>query len=269
MPTAIIEELTELGLTRNAALAYLTLLEGNEGEGFTGYEVAVRSGIPRSAVYTVLRQLEEAGGAFSVGDSPARFVATSPERLVEQIRRSTQGRLERLSGALQRLPLRSRPEPIWTLSRYEQILKRIEQMIHGAEASIYLSVWSRELELLLPVLREVEGRKLHRVLHSPDRLTLIPPGFSAWQDREGDQGKAGWSHKALVVVDRREALIGGTEPFADNQAVVTSNPSLVDVATNHIVLDITLLARREGRDCVADVSPMMRPHLLGVTQAGA
>ena len=36
---------------------------------------------------------------------------------------------------------------------------------------------------------------------------------------------------------------GGTEPDADNHAVWTPNPSLVDVATNHIILDITLMAR--------------------------
>jgi HTH-type transcriptional regulator, sugar sensing transcriptional regulator len=270
MQPALIEALTELGLTRNAALAYLTLLEGNDGQGLTGYEVAARSGIPRSAVYNVLRQLEEAAGAFSVGDNPARFVATQPERLLEQMRRSTQGRLERLDGALRQLPARSRPEPIWTLSRYDQILRRVEQMIRSAEQSVYLSLWSRELELLLPVLREVESRTLHRVLHSPDRLTVAPTGFSTWQDElSADDGKSGWSHKALVVVDRREALIGGAEPSVDNQAVVTTNPSLVDVATNHIVLDITLLARRQGRDCAADVSPMMRPHLRGLNEAGA
>ena len=48
---------------------------------------------------------------------------------------------------------------------------------------------------------------------------------------------------------------------ADNQAVWTTNPSLVDVATNHLILDITLLAARQGRDCAAVVAPMMMPHL--------
>jgi len=64
-----------------------------------------------------------------------------------------------------------------------------------------------------------------------------------------------------VVVDRREALIGGSEPDADNHAVWTTNPSLVDVATNHIILDLTLMSQRSGRSCDADVAPMMRPHL--------
>lgn len=265
MHEAILEELTGVGLTRNEALAYLALLEDDGGEGLTGYEVAARSGIPRSAVYTVLRQLEETGAAFAQGEAPARYVATSPDRLVERMRRTTTDRLDRLSGALERLPTRTRPEPIWTLSRYDQIIKRIESMVRTAQSSIYLSLWNREIEVLMPVFREVAGRTMHRVLHSPDRLVGVPPGFSLWiDDVDGDEGKAGWSHKALVVVDRREALIGGTEPEADNQAVVTTNPSLVDVATNHIILDITLLSRKNGRDPVVDVSPMMRPHLLPV-----
>lgn len=270
MHEAVVEELTELGMTRNEALAYVALLE-EPGQGSTGYEIAARSGIPRSAVYAVLRQLEEKGAAFAQGESPARYVPTAPDRLIEAIRRQTSARLGRLEGALSRLPARSRPEPIWILSRYDQILRRMDQMIRLAEQSIYLSVWNRELELLLPALREVAGRPLHRVLHSPDRIVAAPPGFSLWiDDAQGDTGKAAWSHKALLVVDRREALIGGAEPHADNQAVLTTNPSLVDTATNHIILDITLLARREGRSCVGDVSPMMRPHLApqGVSEGG-
>jgi transposase len=262
MHQRILEELQAVGLTRNEALGYLALLEDDSGEGLTGYEVAARSGIPRSAVYTVLRQLEESGAAFAQGEAPSRYVATDPTRLVAQMRRSSTSRLDALAEALDQLPSRTRPEPIWTLSRYDQILKRIEAMLRTAEHSIYLSLWSREVELLMPVLRELSCHPLHRVLHSPDALSLSPPGFSLWvDDVSGDEGKAGWSHKALVVVDRREALIGGIEPAADNQAVVTSNPSLVDVATNHIILDITLLSRKLGRDPIQDVSPMMRPHL--------
>jgi hypothetical protein len=47
----------------------------------------------------------------------------------------------------------------------------------------------------------------------------------------------------------------------DNQAVVTANRSLVDVVTDHILLDITRVATASGRDCAGDVAPLMRPHL--------
>ncbi|MCB9744407.1 MAG: TrmB family transcriptional regulator [Alphaproteobacteria bacterium] len=262
MNSTVVAHLTDLGLTRNEALAYLTLLEDEGGEGLTGYEVAARSGIPRSAVYTVLRKLEGNGGAFSYGSEPARFSGTPPEQFVEQFRRATLSQLDATAEALRSLPERPRPEPVWILSRYEEVMGRVDAMIRGAERSVYLSLWPRELEWLAPALEAIADRDLHRVLHSPAALRSTPPGFSVWAgDIDGDATKATWSHKALVVVDRREALIGGTEPEAENHAVRTTNPSLVDVATNHIILDITLMARESGRDCVPDVAPMMRPHL--------
>ncbi len=258
---ALVAQLIEVGLTRNEALAYLTLLEGDGEAGMSGYETAARSGIPRSAVYAVLRKLERAGAAFSYGE-PARFVPTEPERWIERTRRTTLSRLDSLADGLKAVPRRSQPEPIWILRRYAEVIARIDTMIRQAQRSIYLSVWPRELQQLLPAIDAVAERELHRVLHVPVPLAVIPGGFSCWiDDAAGDVAKAGWSHKALVVVDRELALIGGTEPEADNHAVWTANPSLVDVATNHIILDITLMARSRSLDPAGVVAPMMRPHL--------
>lgn len=258
---ALVLQLTASGLTRNESLAYLTLLEDESDQGLSGYEVAARSGIPRSAVYAVLRKLESAGAAFCFGE-PARFAPTEPARWIQQNRRQTNTRLDALSVGLSALPKRSHPEPVWILNRYTEVMDRIDAMIRQATRSIYLSVWSRELSILMPAIRAVASRDLHRVLHSPVSVREQPSGFTCWvDDAASDEDKATWSHKALVVVDREFALIGGTEPDADNHTVWTANPSLVDVATNHIILDITLMARSRGIDPVGVVSPMMRPHL--------
>lgn len=262
MQDEIVTKLSAIGLTRNEALAYLTLLESDEPEGTTGYEVASRSGIPRSAVYTVLRRLETQGAAFSTGDKPARYLPTDPGRFLSQVRESTNVRLEQLQSTLAAVPKRPQPEPIWVVSRYAEVMHRLELMIRGARESIYLSVWSRELDGLRSALDSVAGKELHRVLHSPDAVAEQPPGFACWTGDAGSDGERNtWHHKALVVVDGAQAYIGGTEPNADNHGVWTSNPSLVDVATNHIILDITLLARARGADPSVDVAPMIRPDL--------
>ncbi len=259
----IVALFADAGLTRNEALAYLALLESPEEEGLTGYEVAARSGIPRSAVYAVMRKLETARACFSTGESPARYRATAPATLVGDMRYHAVGQLDKLASELDRFPKRSFPEPIWTYASYDDVIARTDAMIRRAERSVYLSLWAREAAALAPALAEVADRKLHRVVFSTDRLGTPPPGFSVWSDElTSDAEKATWSHKILAIVDRREAVIGGAEPDADNHAVHTRNPSLVDVATNHVILDITLLAQRTGRDCSDDVSPMMRPHLL-------
>lgn len=258
----LVPRLVELGLTRNEALAWLTLLEDHGDQGLTGYEVAARSGIPRSAVYTSLRKLESNGGAFATGADPVRYSPTDPQTFVDAYRRASLARLDSLSDALESLPKRARPEPVWLLQRYSEVMSRIDTMIRSAHTSVHLSLWPREIELLWPTLIAAADRDLHRVLHTPATLNRRPRGFSCWvDDLSGDEAKSSWSHKALVIVDHAEALIGGTEPAADNHAVWTTNPSLVDLAADNIVLDITMLARKSGRDCVTDVAPMMRPHL--------
>lgn len=256
-----VEALAEAGLSRNEALAWLTLLDGGPS-GLTGYEVGARSGIPRSAVYGVLRRLEAAQAAFAVSAHPARYAATAPRRFLLERARSAAARLGRLADDLDARPRPAAPEPIFTLNRYDEVMERAEAMIAGARQSLVLSAWSREVERLAPALAAVASRPLHRVLHCVDALARPPAGFSVWTDDvAGDPAKAAWSHKMLLVADRREALLGGTEPGAANHAVWTSNPTVVDVTTDHVILDITLLSRATGRPCTADVSPLMRPHL--------
>jgi len=260
---ALIAQLTEVGLTRNEAIAYLCLLEADDEEGLTGYEVAARSGVPRSAVYGVLRKLEAAGAAFASGDKPARYVGVSPKQLVEGMRARDRVRFDRLDDALSRVSVRERPEPVWILSRYDEVMERLETMIRAATESIAISGWRREMESIAPTLGRLDLSSVHCVMHVPDGWPTAPEGVSVWSDPNflKDERKAGWSHKLLAVTDRREALIGGAEPDHDNHAVWTTNPALVDVATDHIILDVTLLSRALGRDCADDVSPIMRPHL--------
>jgi HTH-type transcriptional regulator, sugar sensing transcriptional regulator len=261
---ALIADLVATGLAKNEALAWLTLLADDGDVGLTGYEVAARSGIPRSAIYAVLRKLEAVGAAFQVSADPALFAPTEPAVWLGRQRQRALGRLEAVEAGLSKLPKRVRPEPVWIVNPYDDVLTRANDMIRRAERSIYLSAWPRELKVLGPAMADAAERDVHRVLHVPSALPTPPPGFSCWiDDSPGDAGSAGWSHKLLVVVDGAEALIGGSEPLANNQAVWTRNPALVDVATNHIILDITLLATQVGRDCAADVAPMMRPHLPG------
>lgn len=255
----LVERLGELGLTRNQSLAWLTLLTDDSGQGLTGYEVGARSGVPRSAVYKVLQQLEEAGAAFPVGQEPQRFVAAAPDQWVDGVRRRTLTRLDDVDRALRALPRPSRPEPVWIVRSYDEVLDRARELLRSATQSVALSAWSREVELLRPVLAELAPRPIHRVLHCPEPLAAPLPGWCCWTD-ELDPGKAHWSHHLLLVVDRRAALTGGAEPNRDNDAVHTTNGSIVDLAVNHVVLDVTLLARRTGRPCDLDVAPLMRPQ---------
>src|SRR5262245_42955885 len=80
----LLEALSALGFNLNEARAYTALLRLGSS---TGYEVAQRAGVPRSAVYGALRQLVASGAARAVPGSPERFVATSPEAVLALLRK--------------------------------------------------------------------------------------------------------------------------------------------------------------------------------------
>lgn len=263
MTSEAVGYLQDLGLTRSEAQAYVILLEAEEAEGLTGYEVASRSGVPRSAIYTVLGRLEEQGAAFKSGEQPVRYTPTDPTRFVQHLQHLTEARLARAAESLARLPKRTRPEPVWIVSRYDEVMQTADRLIRSARQSVVLSLWARELDALQPALDAAAERSgLHRVLHSPDLGQRQVPAWSSWaEDLAADPMKATWSHKLIVIVDRREALIGGAEPAADNHAVLTTNRSLVDLATNHVILDVTRIAAAADQPCDEAVAPLMRPHL--------
>ena len=70
------------------------------------------------------KELEAMGAAFVAGTDPVCFVATDPERWVEQVRRSTLARLDEVQTVLDTLPKRDRPEPVWVLRRYDEVIAR-------------------------------------------------------------------------------------------------------------------------------------------------
>ncbi|MEZ4322584.1 MAG: hypothetical protein R3F61_34270 [Myxococcota bacterium] len=264
---ALVAQLSQLGLSRTQSLVWLALLRddsravpagpGDSRTGLLPSEVAARAGVPDAD--QALSELTDLGAAFPVD---GRYFATELGGWMSRARQRSLENIANLEAALSQLPPPSRPEPLWTLRDYDHVMTRAERMIRAATESIYLHLWPREVERVWPALQAVADRPLHRVLYTPAPLDRSPPGIHCWTDTlKGNEDKANWAHRAIIVVDRREALTGGAEPGRDNAAVWTQNRTLVDLATNHIILDITLLARRRGVDPNADVGAMMRPQL--------
>ena len=173
------EHLMGVGLTRNEALAYVTLLRHDEGDGLTGYEVANQSGIPRSVVYATLARLEAQGACFVMGNKPSRYLPIEPATFVRGQREQGERRLVELERSLSAIPKRPRPEPVWILRGYDEVLEAATTLIGSATRSVYLSAWPRQLERLRPAI-EVDHQALHCVLHCPTALTDPPDGFRCW-----------------------------------------------------------------------------------------
>jgi len=74
----LVDALKKLGLTEYEAKAYVAIVELGEAEA---YEIARKSGVPRTRIYDILSRLENAGLIQRIKESrPAVYSAISPER---------------------------------------------------------------------------------------------------------------------------------------------------------------------------------------------
>jgi HTH-type transcriptional regulator, sugar sensing transcriptional regulator len=237
-----VETMKALGFTSSEAKAYIALLQNQPA---TGYEIAASSGVPRSAIYNVLKRLESMGLANAVEEKPTRYAALPVTRLYGLLEGRFGGRLQRLRQALDDLVTPPGNTFLWQFQGYRSILDAAQGLIANAERSVAASLWYREAEALTEALRTAQAQERHVVLYS---FTSLPPGL-------GETFAYGiperllephWAHRLILVVDGQKALVGETELGESSQAVLTENPAIVEMAVNNLVLDITLFGKREG-----------------------
>lgn len=253
----VVAAMKQLGFTATDAKAYVALLKQHPA---TGYELATRSGVPRSAVYNVLKRLQVLGLINAVQEKPARYVPLPPARLFQLLETRFARSLDSLREGLERLSQRPTGSVTWTVEGYEAMLEQAQQLIGAAEAKVVASLWSREAEALARDLRQAEARGVDVTLFSFTPLPSIGRSFSYGIDP--DALAAHWEHRILLVVDGRHLLVGAAETTADNRAVVTDEPSLIEMARNNLVLDLTLYGERLGVDVsavVAELSDRLAP----------
>lgn len=248
----IIEAMKALNFTLSDARAYVALLKEHPA---TGYELAARSGVPRSAIYTVLKRLVALGLINEIQQNPARFMPLPPDRLFELLESRFTRNLDGLRGSLAKLERPAADATTWTLIGYAAMLEQAETLIRNAQRSVHASIWLREVLALRPVLERAVERGVDVVLFSFNPLPegvgeVLSYGIDA-AELEGH-----WQHKIILICDHEQLLVGESEPTERNRSVATDEPTLVEMAVSNLVLDVTLFGERQHRDVSGPVTRM-------------
>jgi sugar-specific transcriptional regulator TrmB len=252
----ILDSLTALGFSTNEARAYRGLLVESPA---TGYEIAQRASIPRSAIYAVLKRLEDDGLVARVEESPTRYAPLPPGDLLGVLRRRFEGSLKSLDDSIRRLRPPPPPVDLWNVSGYGEVLDRAESLIESAERHVFVSIWRREAERLRAALEAASRRKVRIIAFSFCALELPGRVFSYGLDEKDLE--AFWKHKLILIVDHSRTLMGGAEPRDRSDAVVTGHPAITEVALNNIALDITLMSQRKKLDATESMIEMLGDRL--------
>lgn len=67
-----------------------------------------------------------------------------------------------------------------------------------------------------------------------------------------------WNQKIILIKDQKITIMDGANSKNGNRAIWTDNKAITEIATNHIILDITLAAQRLKFDPNPIVKPMMK-----------
>jgi sugar-specific transcriptional regulator TrmB len=233
------------------AKAYLALIAA--GQPINGYEVAKRSGVPRSTVYETLGKLLTRGAAFEVrsDDESTSYVALPSEALIRRLRHSFDDHLQHLAAALPQVTAAPTSRLIHTLEGRDAVIERARDIIDLSRKTLDISAWTEELDELSPAIRRADTRGVEvEILTFGDEFKPIgntqPHVFAAPSvvlDRVG-------CRLLVIAADRREVLIGGVVERGSVWGVFSDDPAVVLVAVEYIRHDIAfqILVDRIGID---------------------
>ena len=159
-PDEIVEQLRSIGMSGYEAKVYVALVAA--GEPLNGYELAKRSGVPRSTVYETVAKLVARGSAFEVNlpESGTAYLPLPVESLVARLRRDVNESIDALAESLPKISAPSDAHVIQQVRGRQQVLDRALDVIAGARTDLLVSIWPQELPEVLDELRAAADRRV-------------------------------------------------------------------------------------------------------------
>lgn len=242
---SVIEELQRLGMSGYEAKSYVALVAA--GTPLNGYEVAKRSGVPRSTVYETLAKLVGRGAAYEVraGESSVGYISLPPTALLDRMRREFDQSIDTLRDALPGIASPPQVRLVHNLSDRASLLARSEDVVAAARKDLFLSGWPAEIDTLKPLVRraEAEGVDVSVVTFGDDPDPVghsTPHRFSTPEVVLENLG----CRLLVVSADREQAVIGGIvdngSGGGDAWGVFTDDPAVVLVAVEYVRHDIAM-----------------------------
>ncbi|NQV30176.1 MAG: TrmB family transcriptional regulator [Candidatus Marinimicrobia bacterium] len=257
MNEKLLPALKSFGFTSNEAKTYLSLLKNNPA---TGYEISGKSGIPRSAIYEILKRLESTGMVSCVDSNPTRYIPLPPDHLFDVLENNFVANLDTLKESLRKVNSDLEVGDLWNIRGYDSMIDRARHMIKNADQSIYLSLWLNEYKKLQTDLLDAEKRGVSIVIFSFCDIPIdVGTVFAYNLDSERLQDV--WSSKILMVTDHDSALLGGVDMLPTNKVAWTRNSAIVAIALNYIILDLTLFGQRYEYNMSPVIADMLQGEI--------
>jgi len=246
------QKIQDLGFTSYEAMAYISLLENSP---VTRYELSKNSGVPRSAIYNTIQKLERIGAVNASSSKPEKYIPLPPDQLLEYLQRQFNEKIEKAREQLKNFESIIIPDHLWNIIGYDNLILKVKELIEKAKKTVYISAWRQEFRLIKRELEEAVKRGVEVIVYSFTEVPIKGTKKFCYDLDETELEKI-WGHKIIVITDQEELVMGEASRHESKKTVWTKNRALIDIALNHIILDITIYGIRLGKNVSQTVTSM-------------
>jgi len=194
--------LKELGFSQYEAACYMSLVGHHP---VNGSQLSKISGIARSRIYDVLRNLIAKGFVIEVGSG--QYAPLPADELIRRLKRGFDSNIDAFEDQISKASQKDELEFVWTIIGYENVMEKAIEMIKQARVEIYVRLFpkaDRHLDKYLTAA-DKRGVKIRYIA-----MGKIPKKFDIQvihPDHEHLQETIG-GRSIEVISDKKEALVG-------------------------------------------------------------
>ncbi len=208
------EKLKSLGFSQYEITCYLTLAAQHP---INGSQISRISGIARSRVYDVLRNMVRKGFVLEVGEG--RYVPLPPEELYKHLQREFEEGLDTLKEKLDGHSADLSYEFIWMIRGYEKVIAKAREMIAAAQNEIYVRLFPPSAARLQSDLVKAEQRGVsirYIAMGNQPAIVDIQMMHPGTEDLINTIGGRSFD----IITDRSEALVGIFEEGREDRSPI-------------------------------------------------
>ncbi|WDP84685.1 MAG: TrmB family transcriptional regulator [Desulfobacter sp.] len=207
-------KLTCLGFSQYEAACYMALVGKHP---INGSQLSKVSGIARSRIYDVLRNLIAKGHVIEV--QSGQYAPLPSDELIRRLKREFKTNIASVENEIAKVGRKEDFEYVWTLTGYDNVMAKAKEMIESAEKEIYTRLFPEADHHLADALETAEKRG---VAIRYIAMGKVPKRFDVQATHPGQKeliAKIG-GRSFDIITDKKEALVGIFETDNEDAAPI-------------------------------------------------
>jgi HTH-type transcriptional regulator, sugar sensing transcriptional regulator len=236
-PLNIMNDMKKLGFSEYECKAYLTLLEDYP---LNGYALSKNSGIPRSRIYEVLKNLITKQMVFEqTEEKKKQYYPMEPDIFIQNLKENYQAVFSNISSYTDKLyKTKKQDDKLVVIKGRQNIINFLNLLIKGAEKRIALSIWDEEIKEITAELEKALKRGVMlRGIYFGESVpydSLVPHRRIKRYMAEKKQ------RYVSIIIDNAHAISGVVSKGEESKVTWTKDEGFIEISEDYIAHDLVV-----------------------------